>query len=240
MKKKSTKEYFIYGKHCVTQSLLNPERKIYKIYTILDNHSIIPDKFCDIISIINPQDFSKFLPKNAVHQNIAIQTSELHNKKLESTKFSENSLVVALDQITDPQNLGSILRNAASFGVDAIIIPEDNAIHESGAVAKAASGALELVNIYKVKNMVQAIKYLKKIGFWITALDGKALEALGQKHCANKSCLVLGAEGSGIRRLVLENCDMKAKIDIAPVMESLNVAATSAICFYEASKSRHK
>ncbi|MDX1923863.1 MAG: 23S rRNA (guanosine(2251)-2'-O)-methyltransferase RlmB [Rickettsiaceae bacterium] len=237
MKKISSPKYYIYGKHASVSAFENLNRKIHKIFTSNENKNLVPKNLLDKLEIIAPEQFAKILPKGAVHQNIALETSLLHTKSIEQVTFQEKTTLVILDQVTDPQNIGAVLRNAASFGIDGIILPNDNSPHENGIIAKAASGALELVDIYRVTNLVKTMNYLKKLGFWITGLDGSAKDVFEPETLSQKTCLVLGAEGAGIRRLVLENCDMLAKIMIDKKMESLNVASASAITFYEISKS---
>ncbi|NDB85837.1 MAG: 23S rRNA (guanosine(2251)-2'-O)-methyltransferase RlmB [Alphaproteobacteria bacterium] len=235
-KKKFHKRYYIYGKHACMLALQNKNRQIYKIFSSEENRHLIDEKFLDITKFIKTNEFENILGGHFIHQNICAHTSILHNKPLEEINFSQNAKIALLDQISDPQNLGAILRNAASFGFEAIIVPEDNSPGESGTVAKAASGALEIVPIIRATNLVNSIKKLKKMGFWITGLDIAGSVLLNKVDFNTKSCIVLGAEGGGIRRLVRENCDILTRINIDPGMESLNVASTSAICFYEATR----
>ena len=236
MKKQTLTKYYIYGKHACEAAFLNKSRQIHKIFSTANNSEIIPTKFRSLIEIVDIKEFFRFLPEDSVHQGIAILSSPLENKFLEHAKFSENSTLAILDQITDPHNFGAILRNAAAFGVEGIIIPNDHSPPENGIVAKASSGALETVPIYNVVNISNTMNFLKKSGFWIIGLDGSAKEYISKKALSGKSCLVLGSEGKGLRRLTKENCDVILKIPIDPRMESLNVSVASAIAFYESYK----
>lgn len=179
---------------------------------------------------------SRLLPPGAVHQGIALLCEPLASLDLEhalSATAPGRRIVGVLDQITDPHNEGAILRSAAAFGVSAIIVQDRHAPPESGALAKAASGALDRVPRVAVVNIARALEELGRLGFWRIALtlDGDAplLEAAPPGDVA----IVLGAEGSGLRRLVRERCDASAFIPILSGMESLNVSNAAAIAFYE-------
>ena len=139
--------------------------------------------------------------------------------------------MLVLDQITDPQNAGAILRSAAAFGVSAVVVQDRHAPPESGALAKAASGALDIVPIATVVNISRALEELAELGFWRVALAGDAEAPLRDVTHSADIALVLGSEGSGIRRLVRENCDQAAFIPIA--MDSLNVSNAAAVALYE-------
>ena len=138
-----------------------------------------------------------------------------------------------LDQITDPHNVGAILRSAAAFDVGAVIATDRNAPTESGVMAKAASGALEVVPLITVTNLVQAIEKIKKAGYWIAGMDGNAKQTIAEAKLDRKTALVLGAEGSGLRRLTAEHCDYLVKLPMSGRIESLNVSNAAAVALYE-------
>ncbi|HVU22402.1 MAG TPA: RNA methyltransferase, partial [Rhizomicrobium sp.] len=147
--------------------------------------------------------------------------------------IGKRRIVVVLDQISDPQNTGAILRTAAAFGVEAVVVQDRHAPPESGALAKAASGALDIVPYVQVVNISRTLEELKEREFWRVALAGDGDGALKDVMPAGDVALVMGSEGSGIRRLVRENCDVAAYVPIDGVMESLNVSNAAAIALYE-------
>lgn len=232
------KNYYLYGRHACLAALSNPKRCINNFFVTAENISEIPKNLKINYEITTNKELAKILPADAVHQGFAIYTSPLNNNNLESCSFEENSKLAILDQVTDPHNLGAILRTAAAFNIKGIIIPTDNSPPESAVVAKTACGALEQIPIYRVTNIASSIKWLKKENFWIIGLDGDCQQIIDRKLFEGKSCIVLGAEGKGIRRLTRENCDVIAKIPIDSQMESLNVSTAAAIAFYEASLSK--
>ena len=144
----------------------------------------------------------------------------------------DRATVLVLDQVSDPQNLGAILRSAVAFGVRAVIVPHRQSAELGGATAKAASGALDMIPIVEVTNLSRALETLKELGYWRAGLDGKAEQTIDQAPSFEKLALVLGAEGSGIRRLVAEHCDLLLKLPISDRMESLNVSVASGIALY--------
>jgi len=138
-----------------------------------------------------------------------------------------------LDQVTDPQNLGAVLRSAAAFGALAVVLPEHRGAPVGGALAKAASGALERVPLVKVVNLARALDRLKHCGFWICGLDAAAPEPLAALDLGPRVAIVLGGEGKGMRRLVHERCDYVARLPTLPAQPTLNVSNAAAITLYE-------
>lgn len=232
--KNNSGNYFMYGKHACLAALSNPKRTIQRIYITDENVAFLPKNRAAQVEILNSREISKLLPNEAIHQGFAFLVTELKNNNLESENFSENATLAILDQVTDPHNLGAILRTAAAFGISGIIIPNDNSPPESAIVAKTACGALELLPIYRVTNISSSINLLKKANFWVIGFDGDTNEIIKRKHFEGRSCIVLGAEGKGMRRLTRENCDVVVKIPIDAKMESLNVSNAASIAFYEA------
>lgn len=187
---------------------------------------------------VSQQELNNLLP-GAVHQGVAIRVlpiEKLHLDWLLHLQKKGRSIVLILDQITDPHNVGAILRTAAAFNVDAVIMTNRNSVRESGVVAKAAAGALESVPIIEVANLVEAIKSLKKVNYWIFGMDGGAAEHVSVLADYDKVAIVLGSEGEGMRNLVTKNCDLIVKIPMSEKMESLNVSNACAIALFSAIK----
>jgi 23S rRNA (guanosine2251-2'-O)-methyltransferase len=176
-----------------------------------------------------------------VHQGAALKCEPLRPVPLSEILAKEPAgrrVILVLDQITDPHNAGAILRSAAAFGVTAVVVQDRHAPPESGVLAKAASGALDIVPIAAVVNIARAMDELGEAGFWRVALAGDGDTTLADAASgARDTALVLGSEGSGIRRLVRERCDAIATIPITPGMESLNVSNAAAVALYELRRS---
>ncbi len=225
--------YYIYGKHPVFSALNNPKRQIKNILCtqmIFDtNKKLISSK---PYKIVNNDVLSKKI-ENQHHQGIAAEVKPIFSHNIEDINIKNLKCKIAiLDQITDPQNIGAIIRSAAAFNIDAIILTLDNSPNENGTIAKAACGTLELIKIIKVTNLNSCIHYLKKHSFWIIGLTGEANDYFTDKLISEKIALVFGSEDKGMRRLVQENCDHLAKIPISDKVESLNVSNAASIIFH--------
>ncbi len=184
----------------------------------------------------SPEEITSTLPHDAVHQGLAVEVGKLEEIALEEVDFSNIRLVAVLDQVTDPHNAGAILRSAAAFDVGAVIVPKHGSASETATMAKAASGALDLVPLVTVNNLARSLEELKEMGFWIIGLDGEAITDIQQMPAYEKIVLVLGSEGKGLRRLTGELCDLLVKIPIHGRMESLNVSNAAAVAFYALSQ----
>jgi 23S rRNA (guanosine2251-2'-O)-methyltransferase len=171
-----------------------------------------------------------------------VETMPITSKDLKLLDLSKKQTLIILDQITDQQNFGSILRSATTFGVNTIIVPSKNCAKENSSLAKAASGALEFVNIIEVVNINQTIEMLKKNYFWIVGLDHEAQNYIHQYNAPDKIAVVLGSEDQGIRKLTKEKCDTLLKIPIIQnqMIDSLNVGVATGICLYELFKNTLK
>lgn len=186
--------------------------------------------------IVEVDAVTRLLPQGAVHQGVALQCEGLPKRDIEDALAQSKRsprIVVVLDQISDPHNAGAILRTAAAFGVAAVVVQDRNAPSESGVLAKAASGALDTVPYIEVVNISRALEELGKLGFWRIALAADGEQPLSEAKTSGDIALILGSEGSGIRRLVRENCDAGAFIPIDSSMESLNVSNAAAVSLYE-------
>jgi 23S rRNA (guanosine2251-2'-O)-methyltransferase len=227
---------WLYGTHAVRAALANKRRKILR--AVLTTHAAA-EIGADLLGrvhheIADTEAVSRLLPQGAVHQGVALQCEPLPKHGLDGAiglASETRRIVLVLDQITDPQNTGAILRTAAAFGASAVVVQDRHAPPESGALAKAASGALDIVPIATVVNISRALDMLAELGFWRVALAGDGETSLKDVTHTSDIALVLGSEGSGIRRLVRENCDQAAFIPIAT--ESLNVSNAAAIALYE-------
>jgi 23S rRNA (guanosine2251-2'-O)-methyltransferase len=226
--------YHMYGKHAVLAALANKKRRIVNIFCTEEifklNQKLIGHYEYEIV---DKNFFTKTLGANTVHQGIAATVETIFLNDINDVDISKNNCKIAiLDQITDPQNIGSIIRSAASFEIDIIIVPSDNTPNENATIAKAASGSLEFVTIVKVVNIKHTIEYLKKQGFWIIGLDSGSTEFLTKELLTNKIVIVLGSEDAGLRRLTKEACDYLVKIPMSKQIESLNVSNAASIAFY--------
>jgi len=226
---------YLYGIHAVSAALANEKRRITQL---ICTSGVAKDlEAAGLTRRINPTlaetgEISDLLPPGAVHQGVAIKTNPLHEPDLDQVMESATRLAL-LDQVTDPHNVGAILRSAAVFGISSLVMTDRNSPPQSGVLAKSASGALEHVSICRVSNLSRSIETLIKQGFTIIGLDGDADHDLSEIDAGDKVALVLGAEGAGLRRLTREKCDWLAKLPATGPMRSLNVSNAAAVAFYE-------
>ena len=231
---------WLWGRHAVLAALGNPDRKLLRILTTAENHEELKETLGQgsvAPQIVGKDELSKMLPTGAVHQGLALLTRPLPHLVIDDiideTQGDPSAVIVALDQVTDPHNIGAIMRSAAAFGARAILIPDRNAPEISGTLAKSASGAVEAVPLIRVVNLVRALESLKKAGFWIIGLDGGAERTLAAQKPTGRICVVLGSEGDGMRRLTKETCDMMARLPTSGPIASLNVSNAAAAALYE-------
>ena len=246
---------WLYGVHAALAALANPRRQIERLVLTDDAGRALRPRIEKITAaragdgarplptpeIKSRQEIEGIIGKGAVHQGIALLARPLPDVLLDdildATEGTE-AVVVVLDQVTDPQNVGAILRSAAAFGARAVIVPGRGAPRPTGALAKAASGALEFVPLIEVTNLSTALDALKARGFWCAGLDSTASQSLGEADLSGRLALVLGSEGKGLRRLVGERCDLLVRLPITDRVESLNVSAAAAIALYELARGR--
>jgi 23S rRNA (guanosine2251-2'-O)-methyltransferase len=226
----------------VKAALGNPRRKVKRCLVTSRAAEEVGTKLLGRVrhDITDADTVGRALPPGAVHQGVALLCEPLGRRDLADmlTPSERRRIVLVLDQISDPHNAGAILRTAAAFGVSAVVVQDRNSPPESGALAKAASGALDIVPVVSVVNISRALDELQKLGFWRIALAGDGESALKDATADNGDiALVLGSEGSGIRRLVREHCDAAAYVPMDSAMESLNVSNAAAIALYELRRS---
>jgi len=228
---------WLYGHHPVAAALDNPLRPCRRLLATapaLARLGRLADRPGLEVERVGPKELARVLPEDVVHQGCALLVGPLPTRPLEAllAGLGAEALVLVLDRIQDPRNLGAILRSAAALDVAAVILPERRSAPLGAACAKAASGALDMVPIVEVANLVQAIETLKRAGFWVVGLDAHAETPLESLPFRSRRALVLGSEEKGMRRLVAEHCDLSAKLAISPRIDSLNVAVAAGIALY--------
>ena len=224
----------VYGKN-VALEVINKNIKINKVYLQENFNCDFVDKLkkYNLITMRKNDMDRKF---KGLHQGIALEIEDYKYTDIKSFEFN-NSLVVMLDHIEDPHNFGAIIRTCEAAGVDLIIIPEDRSVSINSTVIKTSVGTLFNMKIAKVNNLVNAIKYLKKQGFWIVGTDMKGTDYDKIDYKGN-TCIICGNEGSGMSRLVRENCDFIATINMLGNVNSLNASVATGIILFEAIKNR--
>jgi 23S rRNA (guanosine2251-2'-O)-methyltransferase len=229
---------WIWGVHASLAALANPARRIERVVATRNAASRLPDNADP--QILDPAAIDGMLPPGAVHQGVAVRALPLEPLALEAACAPpDGRSVLLLDGVTDPQNVGAAFRCAAAFGARAVILQDRKSPPMTGALAKAAAGAIELVPHVRVVNLGRAIETLRALGYLTVALEGESNLALGDALADQRSvAIVAGAEGKGVRPAVAEACEKRARIPIAPTMESLNVSAAAAIALYEAKRTR--
>jgi len=228
---------WLYGIHAVHAALSNPERFLRRLVVTEEGAANLttrlPQPWAIDPEMVERSRLDQLLGRDVVHQGVALLADLLPQITLEEALERKGPIVV-LDQVTDPRNVGAILRSAAAFGVAAVILQERHAPEETGSLAKAASGALESVPLLRAVNLARTLGQLKAADCWVVGLDAEATQTLqGSSFAERRVALVLGAEGEGLRRLTRESCDELAKLPMPGEMESLNVSAASAVALYE-------
>jgi len=226
---------WLYGRHAVLAALGNPRRTVRRVL-VARGADPLPDGLFPAAEPAAREAIDAVLGPGAVHQGIAAEVEPLEQPAIEDIAAGAGALLVALDQVTDPQNIGAVLRSAAVFGAAAVILPDRHSPEETGALAKAASGALEQVPLIRVVNLVRALEGLKQAGFWCLGLDSEADTPIEQAPHAPRRVVVMGAEGAGLRRLTRETCDVLVRIGGPGGLASLNVSNAAAVALYALSR----
>ncbi len=238
---------WLYGAHAVRAALLNPRRRTWRLLATREATRRLDDELLARLRErglrtegVDRRALEAVLPAGAVHQGLALEVSPLDQPDLEDViaglepaPAAGRQIIVALDQITDPQNAGAVLRSAAAFGAAAVIVPRHGRAPESGTLAKAASGALDVVPYVDAGNLARALDALKAEGFWVLGLAAGGAVSLAEAAPGARVVLVLGAEGTGLRRLVREACDLLVRLPTRPPIDQLNVSNAAAVALYE-------
>jgi len=246
-------ERWIYGRHAVAAALANPERRWYRLAVLTEREQEARTLIAiaaaarrgngEPIRVFDRDDFAALLPEGAVHQGLALAVEPLVEPDLEdvlrrAATLLGRSVILLLDQVTDPHNVGAVLRSANAFGALAVVLPMHGAPPVTGALAKAASGALENVPLVRVVNLAHALDRLKAAAFWICGLDETASQTLAALDLGERVALVLGSEGGGMRRLVRERCDYLARLPTRIQQSTINVSNAAAVALYELLRDR--
>jgi 23S rRNA (guanosine2251-2'-O)-methyltransferase len=233
----------LYGRHAVTAALANPARRLRRLTAteraLAPMQATLPAELniqtCDEARLV------RLLGPDVPHQGLALEVDLLPEIGIDDVlEAGQSGPLIMLDQVTDPQNFGAILRSAAAFGAAAVISQDRHSPTESGALAKAASGCLEIMPWCRVVNLSRALEVIAEAGYWRIGLTGHAAQNLAQALDGRKICLVLGAEGAGLRPNVADHCDMLARLPISARVESLNVSTAAAVALYAATQQEPK
>ncbi|CAM5603226.1 23S rRNA (guanosine-2'-O-)-methyltransferase RlmB [Mycolicibacterium aubagnense] len=224
----------LYGLHTVRAALDNPARRIRSMLVTrnamerlgISDIAILPFK----AELVEPRDIDKLTGSDAVHQGVLIEAEPLKSKRLDA--LGDSNLVLVLDQVTDPHNVGAILRSAVAFGAGALITTARHSPQESGVLAKSASGALEHIDHIEVKNLAEALGELHEAGFQTIGLDSDGPAELEKTCSGDRIALVLGAEGKGLRQKTRETVTALARLDMPGAIRSLNVSNAAAVALY--------
>ena len=225
----------LYGWHTVAAALANPARRIRKVLATenaarrLADEGLIPKLAPELV---RSEAIAAQLPPDAVHQGLLVEADPLPSPALED--LAPDGIVLVLDQITDPHNVGAILRSAAAFAVKAVVMTIRHSPEATGVLAKAASGALEFVPLVAVPNLARALDALRQRGFLLVGLDSAGETDLAAAALAAPLALVIGAEGKGLRQLTRTTCDLVARLDLPGAIKSLNVSNATALALYVA------
>ena len=231
----------LFGTHAVVAALKNPLRTgcslfiTRKTFATFEKEHLELIKNIGIILFVTPEEIDTRLGTNEVHQGILLETDPLPLLSLEEIveQAQETETIVMLDQVTDPHNVGAIMRSAAAFGVSSVVMTEYHGAPITPTLAKCASGALEHISLGSVGNLKQGLDYLKSQNFWCIGLDEEGAQELQDFVFEGRIALVLGAEGKGLRRLTKETCDVLLRLPTGSVFSTLNVSNAAAVSLYE-------
>ena len=240
--KKTT--FYIVGKHPVVEALKNPKRRVIKVFLTEDSKKKINRENSDsnLLKNINvifktKKELDRYCAKEQIiHQGFVAEIEHLEKKNLrdfiEKNDNRKNINLVALEEVTDPRNIGSIIRSAASFNIDGIIVKDRSFPRESKLLYKSSSGCIEFVNIFEVSNINTALKYLKSKNFWVSGFDGNSNKDFSKHNWEGNNVLLFGSEGYGLNLHTKKNSDFIFRININKKVESLNISNSASIVFH--------
>jgi 23S rRNA (guanosine2251-2'-O)-methyltransferase len=226
----------LWGRHAVAAALDNPARTVLRAWATREAAAVLQFPKDLPVTFAEAPDLGRLVPSDAPHQGVVIEVEPLDDAWLDGLlrEAGERAILLVLDQVTDPHNVGAILRSAAAFGAIGLVTQDRHSPPESGVVAKAASGALERVPWVRVVNLARALEEIGEAGFWRIGLAGDAETGLAEALGPARVALVLGAEGPGLRHNTREHCDALARLPITDSIESLNVSNAAAVALYAA------
>lgn len=231
-------QVLLYGLHTVRAALDNPARKPVKLSATrnaLARLGIAEGADAGFpVEIVSPQDIDRVLGPDAIHQGVMLETRPLPVRRLDALK--DSPLLLVLDQVTDPHNVGAIMRSAVAFDAGAVITTQRHSPTESGVLAKSASGALELIPYIQAGNLAETLNELHRLGFYSIGLDSEGPQPLETTFRGEKIALVLGSEGKGLRSKTRETVNALARLDMPGAIKSLNVSNACAISLYAAKR----
>ena len=241
--------FFIIGQHAVIEALRNPKRKVLRVFLTEESkkniHKKSPNK--NLLNNIRvyfktKKELDKYSTReNLQHQGYVAEVEHFHKPTLkEFIKEKNDVTLICLDGVTDPRNIGSLIRSAASFNIDGVIIKERNFPSESKLMYKAASGAIEYMNIFEVSNINSTLKNLKEKNFWVYGFDGNGKKDFTDIEWKGNNILLFGSEGSGMHKHTSKYADFLVKIEINKKIESLNISNSAAIVFHHLSYLKKK
>lgn len=236
--------FWLYGLHAVQAALRNPERRVLRLLAAGDAAGSLESAARPLpqLETVDRDAIGRLLSAGAVHQGLAALVEPLPYRAIEDLLAELDpaapAALAVLDQVSDPQNVGAVLRSAAAFGAAAVLVTERHAAPETGALAKAASGALEVVPLVRVGNLARGLAALKEAGFWCVGFAAEARESLPEAALPERVALVLGSEGEGLRRLTRESCDLLLRLPTGGPIDQLNVSNAAAVALYDWARRR--
>jgi len=248
--KKST--FYIVGKHAVVEALKNPKRRVIRVFLTEDSKKKIHKENQHINLLKNltvfyktKKELDKYCSREGItHQGMVAEIENLDNVNIkefiDENKNRDNINLVALDDVTDPRNIGSIIRSATSFNIDGIIVKERSYPSDSKLLYKSASGCVELINIFQVSNVNTTLKYLKTKNFWVSGFDSEAKKDFTSHNWKGNNILLFGSEGYGLNYQIKKNSDFLFKININEKVDSLNISNSASVVFHYLSTIKEK